>query len=412
MFRLILLGGFLGAGKTTTALTAAHLLRSRGHRVAIVTNDQGTALVDTHLAAWRLGDRSDGNGVAVAEVTGGCFCCRFEDLADTVREVVRSARADIVIAEAVGSCADLQATVIRPLRRHYAGEMQLAPLTTVVEPARLAAFAQPGADPELAYLFDRQLEEADIIALNKIDARHPSVVAGLADELRRRFPYALVVAYSGARDVRDLAAAWRAPPAAARDMTVDYDRYAAAEARLAWLNAELRIEPDGGPGFKPVRWAEAALTALSESAAHAGHLIGHAKLSIRTASGLTKASLVEAGARPVIDPTDPGPPPAPPPEPPPAPPPEPPPEPPHAPPPASGGDPAGAAGQPVTAGIVTLNVRMACQPVELDALVRAATRRADEAAVTRSAPGGRSAFTPSYPRPVHRLSAAYEEARP
>src|SRR6266545_5220088 len=166
MFRLVLLGGFLGAGKTTTALTAARRLRSSGHRVAIVTNDQGTDLVDTRLVAWHLG------GV-VGEVTGGCFCCRFEDLADTISEVVRAGRADTVIAEAVGSCADLQATVIRPLRRHYAGEMELAPLTTVVEPARIAAFAEPGADPELGYLFERQLEEADIIALNKIDARRP-----------------------------------------------------------------------------------------------------------------------------------------------------------------------------------------------------------------------------------------------
>src|SRR2546429_588253 len=167
MFRMVLLGGFLGAGKTTTALTAARLLRSDGHRVAIITNDQGTDLVDTELAAWALPS-------GVREVTGGCFCCRFEDLAEAVREVVGETSADTVIAEAVGSCADLQATVVRPLRRHHP-EMELAPLTTVVEPSRLAALTSPDADPELAYLFDRQLEEADIIALNKIDAQRPAV---------------------------------------------------------------------------------------------------------------------------------------------------------------------------------------------------------------------------------------------
>lgn len=397
MFRLVLLGGFLGAGKTTTALTAARQLRARGHRVAIVTNDQGTDLVDTRLAEWHLGA---GFGEAVGEVTGGCFCCRFEDLADTVREVVRTARADTVIAEAVGSCADLQATVIRPLRRYYADELRPAPLTTVVEPARLAAFAGPGADPELTYLFDRQLEEADIIALNKIDARRPGEVTRLADELRRRFPYALVVPYSGASDAAALIAAWQAPAPAARDVTVDYDRYATAEARLAWLNAELRIEPPGdASGFEPSRWAAAALTALSAAADHAGHVIGHAKLSIRTATGLTKASLVEAGARPVVDlavdlaagrvagraagraiaPAAPG---------------------------RPGGTGAGAD----SAAIVTLNIRMVCHPVQLDGLVRAAAARADEAAGTRSVPGDVSAFTPSYPRPAHRLTAAYEEA--
>jgi G3E family GTPase len=39
MFRLVLLSGFLGAGKTTTMLAAARLLRERGNRVAVVTND-------------------------------------------------------------------------------------------------------------------------------------------------------------------------------------------------------------------------------------------------------------------------------------------------------------------------------------------------------------------------------------
>ena len=43
------LGGFLGAGKTTLARALAGRLRDQGERVAIVTNDQGSLLVDTQL---------------------------------------------------------------------------------------------------------------------------------------------------------------------------------------------------------------------------------------------------------------------------------------------------------------------------------------------------------------------------
>jgi G3E family GTPase len=67
------LTGFLGAGKTTTMVAAAKAMQERGHKVAVITNDQSTALIDSQLA------RSDLD--AAAEVTGGCFCCRFDDLA-------------------------------------------------------------------------------------------------------------------------------------------------------------------------------------------------------------------------------------------------------------------------------------------------------------------------------------------
>src|SRR6202789_4353035 len=69
---LAVVGGFLGAGKTTLILTAAGLLQQRGLRVAAILNDQGDDLVDTHYAGR--------HGIACDQVTGGCFCCRFPDL--------------------------------------------------------------------------------------------------------------------------------------------------------------------------------------------------------------------------------------------------------------------------------------------------------------------------------------------
>lgn len=359
MFRLVLLSGFLGAGKTTTMLAAARLLGERGHRVAVVTNDQGDDLVDTHLATGSL------LAELVGEVTGGCFCCRFEDLAETVRGIVANSGADTVIAEAVGSCTDLQATVIRPLRRHYrGGELEVAPLTTVVEPVRIAAMARTDADPDLAYLFDRQLAEADIIGLNKVEAHRPEIVTRLADQLRARYPYARVVPYSAATRVGDLVDAWSIPAVREWDVPVDYDRYATAEARLGWLNIGVRVEAPHG--FAPPRWAVAALTELSAAAERGGHLIGHAKLTIRTVAGLTKASLVAAGAPAVVD---------------------------------------RAGAEHATGGDVTVNVRMACSPGELGALVERAIWRADQEIGTSSRPGNGKAFTPAYPRPVHRIGA-------
>ncbi len=45
--RLVLVGGFLGAGKTTLINKAARLLSDSGRSIALIANDQGEALVDT-----------------------------------------------------------------------------------------------------------------------------------------------------------------------------------------------------------------------------------------------------------------------------------------------------------------------------------------------------------------------------
>src|SRR2546429_7469822 len=105
--RIVLLGGFLGAGKTTTMLAAARHFEAAGERVAVVTNDQGADLVDTGLSRTA--------GLAAAEVTGGCFCCRFDDLVEVITRLRAEHDPTVVVAEAGGSCTHPQSTVVPPL---------------------------------------------------------------------------------------------------------------------------------------------------------------------------------------------------------------------------------------------------------------------------------------------------------
>src|SRR5687767_907446 len=103
--RLILVGGFLGSGKTTLLLTASKHLMSEGHRVGLIVNDQGHGLVDTALARQAT--------IPVMEVAGGCFCCRFPDLLESITRLQTEISPDVILAEPVGSCTDLVSTVIR-----------------------------------------------------------------------------------------------------------------------------------------------------------------------------------------------------------------------------------------------------------------------------------------------------------
>ncbi|MEU4480507.1 GTP-binding protein [Micromonospora sp. NPDC023966] len=357
MPRLVVLTGFLGAGKTTTMLAAGRLLTARGGRVAVITNDQGSDLVDTQLARDAVPD--------VGEVTGGCFCCRFEDLADLVTDLLDTGRADTILTEAVGSCTDLQATVVRPLRARYGDRLTLAPLTTIVDPARIGAL-----DGDLGYLFDRQLAEANLIAVNKSDALPRAEFAARLDQIRRGYPDADVLGYSASRGehVDELVARWTGEPPRGRDvdLDVDYDRYAAAEARLSWLNQVWHVSADGG--FSARRWAHVALESLSAACARRGDVIGHAKLAVQSPAGLIRMSVVAAGDPPRQEP-------------------------------------ARRDETPVARATVLVNVRATCPPADLESLVRAAAYDADLAAGAAARPGPANAFAPSYPRPVHRLPA-------
>ena len=93
----------LGAGKTSLIVAAARRLVEQGRRVGVVTNDQGSGLVDTALVRAAH--------VPVAEVPGGCFCCRLSDLLRAC-DALAAERPEVIFAEPVGSCVDLAATVL------------------------------------------------------------------------------------------------------------------------------------------------------------------------------------------------------------------------------------------------------------------------------------------------------------
>jgi G3E family GTPase len=238
--RYIMLGGFLGAGKTTAVARLAQHLSAQGLRVGLITNDQGKGLVDTAMLVSR--------GFNVEEIAGGCFCCRFNSLLEAARSLSSSAKPDVFIAEPVGSCTDLVATVTYPLRRIYGEEFTIAPLSVLVDAIRamrvLGLSHGPKFSEKVLYIYRKQLEEADIIAINKSDLIDTADLRLLQDELRKRFPHARQFVVSARKG--DGLAEWFEEVANSEQqprklMGVDYQIYADGEALLGWLNATVRF---------------------------------------------------------------------------------------------------------------------------------------------------------------------------
>src|ERR1043165_1552136 len=190
--KLVLVGGFLGAGKTTLLAQAAGRLAAQHKRVGLITNDQAADLVDTEMLR--------GKGFGVNEVAGGCFCCRFDDLVNSADKLIAERKPDVLIGEPVGSCTDLAATVVQPMNAFHAGKIRAMPFTVVVDPDRLKDMLKgEGTNPlqkKVTYIYGKQLEEADVIALNKSDTLSSAEAAELTGELTRRFPQAKVMQIS------------------------------------------------------------------------------------------------------------------------------------------------------------------------------------------------------------------------
>jgi G3E family GTPase len=243
--KLILVGGFLGAGKTTLLAQAAALLARRGSRVGLLTNDQAPNLVDTALLKHQ--------GFEVGEVAGGCFCCRFDQFVAAADRLVADGWPEVILAEPVGSCTDLTATVIAPLQQMHADRFQVAPFSVLVDPLRWETAREGGAsanlEADVRYIFGKQLEESDVIVLNKRDLLGPERLDSLRAELAARHPHAAVMSLSALRGegVEEwLDAVLRGAAAGRHIADVDYDTYAAGEAALGWLNATVRLRAPGG----------------------------------------------------------------------------------------------------------------------------------------------------------------------
>ena len=175
---ILLVTGFLGAGKTTVV---NHLLaHAQGRRIAAVVNDFGAVNIDAELIAGA----SDG----VISLANGCICCSLEgDLLRTLATLLRrDPRPEFIVIETSGVAdpADIVRNLMDPLI------WQEAPLETVLcvlDATTAAATLNDDA------LLRAQLRAADVVALSKVDLADTASCAQLRDTVRVLRPAAVMV---------------------------------------------------------------------------------------------------------------------------------------------------------------------------------------------------------------------------
>jgi G3E family GTPase len=278
--RMILIGGFLGAGKTTLMAQGGRKLASRGKQVGFITNDQAADLVDTAMLKQ--------TGFEVKEVAGACFCCKFDELILRTSDFSAQRKPDVLMTEPVGSCTDLSATVLQPVKKFYGEKFHVAPFSVVVDPTRLEQLlsgAESVFSHNVMYVYTKQLEEADVIVLNKIDQLSEEKRNALKQALQTRFPSAQVVLLSalngdGVDQWLDLIS--KEVSGGRNILEIDYDRYADGEAQLGWLNAAIELNSKEDRDWKA--FAFDVLRAFKDSFKQSSAEVAHLKLFL-SASG-------------------------------------------------------------------------------------------------------------------------------
>lgn len=358
-----MVGGFLGAGKTTTIATLARHYTDAGLNVGLVTNDQAYDLVDTHTLRAK--------GFDVGEVPGACFCCKFDDLIETVNGLSGDTTPDLIIAEPVGSCTDLFATVIQPMRELFGDRFETGPLVVLLKPGHgrkiLGKQKGRGFSPKAEYIFLKQLEEADAIAINKADKLSPEQQQELLAAVKEHFgdkPAFLLSNSDGTGFDRLLEIAASTPRSRDRMMEVDYEIYAEGEAELGWLNCAVAAEMQDEK-FDLDQLVLEMVSRVGRRLDKSGCEVAHLKVLGQTLNEASVANLVESGDEAQLS---------------------------------------LASEIKTAASDLLVNARVAASPEELEAIVREVTAELSAELSVSMTVGNMQAFRPAKPEPTHRAT--------
>lgn len=152
--KFLIVGGFLGSGKTSFILhLAKHLVQERGFKkVAILENEIGEVGIDDALLR--------GSGYEVKGLFSGCVCCTMAgELLVNVRMLQRDLDPDWIIMEATGVA--MPDTIKASLRDRLDIQAQVVCLADAGRWSKLVR--------AMAHIVTMQLQGADVVLINKMD---------------------------------------------------------------------------------------------------------------------------------------------------------------------------------------------------------------------------------------------------
>jgi G3E family GTPase len=168
----IVIGGFLGSGKTTTVINVGKSLAEKGHTVAIIVNEVGEIGID--------GDIISKYGLDTKVITNGCICCTLKlNMKATLTELRNSYNPDFIIVEPSGIA--FPNVIKQNLELMNFGEsIKVAPLVTLIDGSRFKDIMKSVKNYAV-----RQIEDAEILVVNKVDLIDPIRVPIIEESVKQ-----------------------------------------------------------------------------------------------------------------------------------------------------------------------------------------------------------------------------------
>ena len=240
--RMLVLGGYLGAGKTTLAVNLAKTLKERRDKsVSIIMNDQGDVLVDTEY--------SKDAGFDTRDIMGGCFCTNFDKFVSSARTLVSTGKPDVIIAEPIGTSTNIMSSVVAPMRSLHPDEFSIAPFTVVVDCVRALDIlsAKEKRDIDTVDIIPaHQIREAEVIVLTKTDLVSKETVSEVRKAVDAILPGIRIIETSSAdlRNIDDIMDIILSDEVSTKAPTGEKNQgFAFEKAKLGWYSGTFDLIP-------------------------------------------------------------------------------------------------------------------------------------------------------------------------
>jgi G3E family GTPase len=180
--KVMIIGGFLGSGKTTTLRSLGRHLVEKGHKIAIIVNEIGEVGVD--------GETISGSGLVTKELTSGCICCSLRiSMEYTLQTLVEEYNPDIVIIEPTGIAFPMQ--IKEHIELMDVEDLSFSPVVSLVDASRINMEIS-----QVPVFIANQIKESEIVCINKIDLVDAETVASVTRTVMQLNPDALVIEFS------------------------------------------------------------------------------------------------------------------------------------------------------------------------------------------------------------------------